>query len=126
MKPVDKLASDLERRAAALRGADAAAAIEDFRGFFVRSLRGVPGDVLDDVFSRFLDIRAGRGHRPAEAAGEWLASVSSLLSGDWDKKPFTPKEWKELGELVALGSDEMDLETLNYALALILENGGLS
>ncbi|MBN1242179.1 MAG: hypothetical protein JXA15_05650 [Spirochaetales bacterium] len=128
MRPVDKIASDIERRAGAL-GADARAsspALEEFRAFFLRSAAGVPAEVLEDVFARFLELRGGRGKRPAAEAGKWLASVASAFLMEWDGFAFTPDEWRELADFAALGSGEMDLETLNYVMALALEHGGLS
>jgi len=128
MKPVDKLASDLERRAGALDsgGRASAPALDDFRTFFLRSVPGVPAEVLEDVFARFLELRSGRGKRPAAEAGKWLASIASALLMDWDGFEFSADEWRELADFAALGSGEMDLETLNYVMALALEHGGLS
>ena len=128
MKPVDKLASDLERRADALiaEGRGSAPSVEEFRTFFLRSVAGVPAEVLEDVFVRFLELRAGRGKRPAAEAGKWLASIASAFLGDWDGFAFSADEWRELADFAALGSGEMDLETLNYVMALALEHGGLS
>lgn len=126
MRPVDKLASDLERRAGAL-GADVRGpALEEFRSFFLRSVPGVPAEALEDVFARFLELRAGRGKRPAADAGKWLASIASAFLMDWDGFAFSADEWRELADFAALGSGEMDLETLNYVMALALEHGGLS
>lgn len=126
MRPVEKLASDLERRAAALPPGPGGPALEDFRDFFVRSLPGVPAEVAEDVFARYLELRSGRGPRPAERAVAWLASVASAFLGEWDDADFSKDEWRELGDFAALGSGEMDLETLNYVMALVLEHGGLS
>lgn len=128
MRPTDKLASDLERHAGALPpdGRGPAPAIGEFRDFFLRSVPGVPAEVLEDVFSRFLELRSGRGKRPAAESGKWLASVASAFLMDWDGFAFSTEEWRELADFAALGSGEMDLETLNYVMALALEHGGLA
>ncbi len=126
MRPVDKIASDLERRAGALGAEVRGPALEDFRAFFLRSVPGVPAEVLEDVFARFLELRSGRGKRPADEAGKWLASIASAFLAEWDGFEFSAEEWRELADFAALGSGEMDLETLNYVMALALEHGGLS
>ncbi len=121
MQPTDKFRTDLDQAARRAAGRGAAAEIEALRAFFFRSFPKVGQETLSALFAAYLERRRAS---PADSAA-WLSGVGSVLMMDYDGTPFGKADWEELREAVVLEEEELDLELLEYVMALVLEHGAL-
>ncbi len=118
MKPSDKFRSDLDR------WARDATDPERVRGLLHKGLPSLPSELIDDLNAAFLEKLRGNP-RQADKAVEWIGTVVSILENDYDGTPLSDADWRELGQIVGAASGELDLDTLTYAMNLVLEHKGI-
>lgn len=121
MQPTDKFRTDLDQAARRAAGRGEAAEVEALRSFFFRSFPGVGREALSSLFAAYLERRRSR---PNAAAG-WLAGVGSVLMMDYDGTLFDKADWEELREAVALEEEDLDIDLLEYVMALVVDHGAL-
>jgi hypothetical protein len=121
MQPTDKFRSDLDQAARRAAGRGEAAEAEALRSFFYRSFPAVGEETKAALFASYLERRRAA---PAEAAS-WLAGAGSILMMDYDGTPFTKADWADIREAIVLEEEALDIELLEYALALVLDHGAL-
>jgi hypothetical protein len=121
MQPTDKFRTDLDQAARRASGRGDAAEVEALRSFFDRSFPKIGAKAKASLFAAFLERRRTA---PAEAAA-WLAGVGSVLMMDYDGTPFEKADWEELREAAVLEEEELDMDLLEYVMALVVEHGAL-
>jgi hypothetical protein len=103
-------------RASRQSGPDALRAA--FVAEFGQSLGGALAEGLFDDYEAGLDDRADPEAR--------LAAFASLASMDYDESfPLSGDDWRSIGRTVSDCAGEADMGFVEYALALVLEKGGL-
>ena len=121
MQPTDKFRTDLDRAAHRAGGRGEAAEIEALRDFFFRSFPKIGRETMASLFAAYLEHR--RTH--PESAAAWLAGVGSVLMMDYDGTPFEKADWEEMREAVVLEEEELDMDLLEYVMALVVDHGAL-
>jgi hypothetical protein len=54
-----------------------------------------------------------------------IATFAGVLLRQYDGTPLTLSEWRELRDLVSDCADELDMDTVTYAMSLIMDYGAL-
>ena len=54
-----------------------------------------------------------------------LPGVGSVLMMDYDGTPFEKADWEEIREAIVLEEENLDLELLEYVMALVVDHGAL-
>jgi hypothetical protein len=121
MQPTDKFRSDLDQAARRAAGRGEAAETEALRAFFYRSFPKVGAEAMAALFASFLERRRAD---PAKAAA-WLSGVGSVLLLDYDGTPFGVDDWRDIKEAIVLEEEAIDMELLEYVMALVLDHGAL-
>lgn len=121
MKPSEKTASDL------LRSIDAAGASPEsmravrYRESIDRALAFLPASTREALACSF-EARRANGF---EAASSWLATVVSIFLGGYNGAPLSGDDWRELRDILSADSGELDMDTLTYAMTLVVEHKAL-
>ena len=121
MKPSEKNASDL------LRSIDAAGAYPEsarparYREAIDRSLGFLPATTREALASSF-EARRANG---LETASSWLATMASIFLGGYDGGQLSGDDWRELRDILSADSGELDMDTLTYAMTLVVEHKAL-
>ncbi|MEN6476905.1 MAG: hypothetical protein ABFC75_02800 [Rectinema sp.] len=55
------------------------------------------------------------------AALQWLGTLGGIFLQDYDDAPLARSDWEELRDILTAGSEEMDIDLLTYAMALVVE-----
>jgi len=121
MQPTDKFRTDLDQAARRAAGKGEKTEIEALRTFFFRSFPKVGDEAKSALFASYLERRRDS----AEKAAAWLAGVGSVLLMDYDNTPFSKADWADIREAVVLEEEALDLELLEYVMALVLDHGAL-
>ena len=121
MRPSDKLRSDILRLAS-----EAGKYREDlrpsfFRSFIEQQFGSLPANTREAIAQTFEEKR---GKEPDRAV-EWLSILGGILMRDYDESPLSGLEWRELRDILSAGSGELDMDTLSYAMALVVEHKAL-
>jgi len=119
MLPAEKFKTDLDQ--ALRRAGPGNGALASIRGFFEREFPSVRGETGDALMADFAD----KWRSDPSAAAAWLGTVGTIIMRDYDGSPLSALDWAGLREAFAAGSDELDLELLTYAMALVLEHKAL-
>ncbi|MCE1196914.1 hypothetical protein LWX53_10500 [bacterium] len=121
MKPSEKTTSDL------LRSIDAAGASPEssrparYRDCIDRALGFLPASTREALALSF-EARRANG---LEAAAAWLATVASIFLGDYDGATLSVEAWRELRDILSADAGELDMDTLTYAMTLVVEHRAL-
>lgn len=121
MKPSEKTTNDL------LRSIDAAGALPEssrparYKDSIDRALGFLPASTREALASS-LEARSAKG---TDAAAAWLATVASIFLCDYDGAPLSGDDWRELRDMLSADSGELDMDTLTYAMALVVEHKAL-
>lgn len=121
MQPTDKFRTDLDQAVRRAAGRGEATEIEAVRAFFFRSFPKVGQEAMSSLFDSYLERRRSR----SDAASAWLAGVGSVLMMDYDGTPFEKADWEEIREAIVLEEENLDLELLEYVMALVVDHGAL-
>lgn len=121
MQPTDKFRTDLDHAARRAAGRGEAAEIEALRDFFFRSFPKVGREAMSALFATYLERRRSR----PDTAVSWLAGISSVLMMDYDGTPFDKSDWEELREAIVLEEEDLDMELLEYVMALVVDHRAL-
>ena len=121
MQPTDKFRSDHDQAARRAAGRGDAAEVEALRGFFYRSFPKVGEEAISSLFAAYLERR----RIAPEAASAWLSGVGSVLMMDYDGTPFAKSDWKDIHEAIVLEEEELDMDLLEYVMALVVDHGAL-
>ncbi len=121
MQPTDKFRTDLDHAARRAAGRGEAAEIEALRDFFFRSFPKVGREAMSALFATYLERRRSR----PDTAVSWLAGISSVLMMDYDGTPFDKSDWEELREAIVLEEEDLDMELLEYVMALVVDHRGI-
>lgn len=121
MQPTDKFRSDLDGALRRAGEVPETRKLEALRVFFFSSFRDLPEDLLASLFTSFLE----RWRGGTEAALTWLAAVGSILLKDYDGTKLSRDDWVEIRDAFSLSAGELDLEILQYAMALVVEHGAI-
>ncbi len=60
-----------------------------------------------------------------EELAHWLCVVGSIFLRQYEDESLRPDEWSQIRDLASEGAGELDLETLTYALDLVLDHKAL-
>lgn len=121
MQPTDKFRTDLDQAARRAAGRGEAAEVEALRAFFYRSFPKIGEEAKSSLFAAYLERRRAS---PGTASA-WLSGVGSVLMMDYDGTPFEKADWAELREAVVLEEENLDMDLLEYVMALVVEHGAL-
>lgn len=87
--------------------------------------KDMPDDLLAAFFTSFLERERTKDPAKPVAPAAWLASVGSILLGEYDNTKLPKADWVEIRECVGDVAGEIDLEALTYIMNLVLEYGAL-
>ena len=121
MQPTDKFRTDLDQTARRASGRGESAEIEAIRSFFHRSFPRVGEEAKASFFASYLERRRSS----PETAPLWLAGVGSVLMMDYDGTSFEKADWEVIRDAVTLEEQEMDMDLLEYVMALVVEHGAI-
>jgi len=121
MQPTDKFRTDLDQAARRSGGKGEAAEVEALRVFFFRSFPKIGDEAKSSLFAAYLERR----RMSPGTASAWLSGVGSVLMLDYDGTPFEKADWAELREAVVLEEESLDMELLEYVMALVVDHGAL-
>lgn len=121
MQATDKFRSDLDQVRRRARGRGEAAELEALRSLFFRTFPKIGGEAMAALFASYLERR----RTEADSASDWLAGVGSVLMMDYDGYPFETSDWAEIREAVVLEEEKLDMELLEYVMALVVDHGAL-
>jgi hypothetical protein len=110
MTDSDRFRAAIDR---ALGGRDPLAAS---RNAFYREFPRLPPGFLDAVFAPSEDPRP---------TADFLVALAGILYRDWDGTDPGPGGWTAIRDLVDDFAGELDMDTVTYAMALVLERGEL-
>lgn len=96
---------------------------------FCGMLTGLPEQMVEEVFELVTD-------RILERAGEdtifideatYLADVADLLTLQYDEEndPLHPDDWELIGDVVNDYALDLDMETVNYIMKLVVDHHGV-
>jgi hypothetical protein len=99
------------------------------RDAFTGMMSGLPGQMVEDVFELFVDRIVERADDDAILLDEarYLADVADLFSLQYDEKndPLHPDDWELVGDLVNDYALDLDMETVNYVMRLVVDHHGV-
>lgn len=98
---------------------------EAFRGM----ITGLPEAMVEEVYELITDRileRAEDGAIFIDEA-EYLADVADLLTLQYDEEndPLHPDDWELIGDLVNDYALDLDMETVNYVMKLVVDHHGV-
>lgn len=103
--------------------------IDMARDGFAGCLTGLPEGMVDDLFEYFHDKSAPL-LQTDQTLGEYsvrLGAIIDLFLSNYDHQtdPVSPEDWEFVRETVDVFAVDMDMETVNYIMGLIVEKGVL-
>jgi hypothetical protein len=103
--------------------------IELTRPLFIGFLRSLPPQMADEVFEVFNDRiieRMGDDEIYFDAA-QYLADVADLFAEQYDAEhdPIVQEDWSVVGDIVNDFALDLDMETVNYVMRLVVEHHGV-
>lgn len=123
MRPSDRLLSDLDDWADRSAREPEARRFESLKALLGRSLRGIPGDLLDGIAERWSVLSRGPGGQ--QRARAWLDGACLLAFMDYEDDPVLDREdWAEIRELFSAEAETLDMDLLSYVLERVLDHGG--
>lgn len=109
--------------------ADEAQRIDLARDGFAGCLPGLPEEMVGDLFEYFHDRNAPLlqdDHRLGEYSARIGAVIDLFLGNyDHDADPLTMADWQFIRESIDAFALEMDMNTVNYIMALVVDKGAL-
>lgn len=120
MRSIDKLKSDLSRSATELARTPASEKPAATRRILTRTL-GAHGSLIESAHRNFEELRIIDEAR----AFAWLSTLAGILEKDYDDEALDRSEWERIRDIVNEAAGDLDLETLTYAMGLVLEHGAL-
>lgn len=121
MRPSDKLRSDILRSASEAGKCQESVRPSFFRDFIAQQFGSLPADTREAIAQTFEEKRV----KDPDRAVEWLSILGGILMRDYDDSPLSDPEWRELRDILSAGSGELDMDTLSYAMALVVEHKAL-
>lgn len=96
-----------------------------FRGM----LTGLPEQMVEEVYELIADRvieRADEGSSFIDEA-KYLADVADLLTLQYDEEhdPIHPDDWELIGDIVNDYALDLDMETVNYVMKLVVDHHGV-
>jgi hypothetical protein len=112
MRPSEKLKSDI------LRSVDGLRDIAGAREIVLRHFSFLPPLVVELIAESF----EKRVHENRESGTTWLLAIGSIFLMEYDQATLTKEDWEEFRDIVSEGSGDLDMDTLTYAMDLVLEH----
>lgn len=93
---------------------------------FVRSVTGLPAEMLDELFEVLFSSPLSSEEELLRQA-ETLPDLTELLSESFDERrePFTREQWRQIGEIISDFGIELDESLLTYVMAKVVERGAI-
>ncbi|MFP4377828.1 MAG: hypothetical protein ACLFP4_12365 [Spirochaetales bacterium] len=103
--------------------------VELTRELFLGFMRSLPPQMADEVFDSFNDRiveRMGEDELYFDAA-RYLADVADLFAEQYDTEhdPLVRDDWVMVGEIVNDFALDLEMETVNYVMRLVVEHHGV-
>ena len=96
---------------------------------FCGMLTGLPAQLVEEVYELVTDRIVERAENEASFIDEaqYLADVADLLTLQYDEEndPLHPDDWEIIGDLVNDYALDLDMETLNYVMKLVVDHHGV-
>ena len=103
--------------------------IELVRSAFLGMVSGLPDEMSRDLFELVTDriLERSSGDESFIDAAKYLADVADLFALQYDEKndPIHPDDWQLIGEIVNDYALDLDMPTLNYVMALVVDHHGV-
>lgn len=89
-------------------------------------LSSLPGDLVDELLDHVLERTEEAGDGP-EGLAQRLGDLIDLFNGEYDEQndPFDRRDWEAVGSAVSDTAHELEMETLNYVMKLVVDHHGL-
>ena len=99
------------------------------RDAFLGMMSGLPGEMAEEVFELVTDQINARSDEstPFIDEAKYLADVADLFALQYDEKndPIHPDDWRLVGEIVNEYAFDLDMTTVNYVMALVVDHHGV-
>ncbi len=99
------------------------------RDAFLGMMSGLPGDMAEEIFELVTDQINARSDESAPFIDEarYFADVADLFALQYDEKndPIHPDDWRLIGEIVNDYAFDLDMTTVNYVMALVVDHHGV-
>ena len=110
------------------RTADHDRQIELVHEAFLGLLPQLPASMAEELFDAFSEQIVARSSGSAffdDAA--YLADVADVIAGEYDARndPIVAEDWKLLGEIVNDYALDLDMDSVTYIMALVVDHGGV-
>lgn len=100
------------------------------RDAFVPMLTGLPPGLVDELYELVTEriVERSGGEDPFFHDARYFADVADLFSLQYDEKndPLHADDWKLIGELVNDYALDLDMETVNYVMRLVVDHHGIT
>ena len=96
---------------------------------FCGMLTGFPEQMVEEVFELVTDRIIERSDDAAIFVDEarYLADVADLLTAQYDEEndPLHPDDWELVGDIVNDYALDLDMDTVNYVMKLVVDHHGV-
>jgi len=103
--------------------------IETVREAFLGMMSGLPGEMAEEIFELVADQINARSDQstPFIDEAKYLADVADLFALQYDEKndPIHADDWRLIGEIVNDYAFDLDMTTVNYVMALVVDHHGV-
>jgi hypothetical protein len=103
--------------------------IELVREAFLSMMSGLPERMPEDVFELITDRISERstGDDVFIDEAKYLADVADLFAHQYDEEndPIHPDDWELIGDIVNDYALDLDMETVNYVMKLVVDHHGV-
>jgi hypothetical protein len=123
MNTADKFRSDLSRALSSIHALPENRRALALQEAIARNFGFLPPSMKDHLALRAGES-LGSGGSDEELA-QWLCVIGSIFLRNYEGEALSPEQWSEVRDLASAGAGELDMETLTYALDLVLEHKAL-
>jgi len=103
--------------------------VELVRSAFLGMMSGLPEGMAEEVFELVTDRIAERSNDDALFLDEakYLADIADLFALQYDDEndPIHASDWQLIGEVVNDYALDLDMPTVNYVMALVVDHHGV-
>lgn len=99
------------------------------RSAFLGMLNGLPGSMGEEIYELIVERIDQRsdGSTPFVDEAKYLADVADLFALQYDDEndPIHQEDWQLIGEIVNDYALDLDMPTVNYVMALVVDHHGV-
>jgi hypothetical protein len=104
--------------------------VELVRSAFTSMLTGLPDSMPDDIYESVSERIIARGDQSESYLDQatYLSDVADLFALQYDEKtdPLHRDDWELIGQIVNDYALDLDMETVNYVMRLVVDHHGIS